>query len=533
MNSKLVNVSLSIGLVAVFVTCYVLLIILFVNASALHLDSLVVVQNWLLTPYVVVNVVTTLLASAALAFAIECVDHALWLNHLNPINGVGLARNPVTVKETSRLAQWTVSALGRLNYIIFGRSYALKFGGLLLLAATIAPGPVLQAGISQKDKTSSQTLITPHSVDVWTPWITLGNSQYRAGSATDLPLYSAALASNQNLELPVTQVCSNNTCSVTTRSAALFAQCTSRTLANTEQRMGRTSCSNTYESQVPLVENYCSTITPSLCANLTCGDPAVYANFLTGPDPSCEQTSGDYLANSTCNTLPGTWATIFAVWVGGTDSLSKKGNPNIVNLVDCSIEYGNVTLSQKGAAPPTIDRSTFEKSQYLLSGYSSNIANVRQYVWHQAVNEATKNTPYDFTLRLGSTGWNAMYLSAAAEGLLGEGASNNAEYVARQIERNFDWATLAAFAREPNASDITRTITTTTRVYVFRPANLAILIVPLLGTLLACWGRLRVGSREEVPGYDPVAIARRGRALMGGDTGYEKYTLLHVADTRI
>lgn len=117
------------------------------------------------------------------------------------------------------------------------------------------------------------------------------------------------------------------------------------------------------------------------------------------------------------------------------------------------------------------------------------------------------------------TGWNDIHQEAVAQGLLGEKAAKSADYVARQIERNFDWATLAAFAKRPEASETTRTIRKVERVYAYDQRMLGVLAVPLVATVLAAWGRLRVGSDEEVPGYDPVAIARR--AVAGGGE-YEK-----------
>jgi hypothetical protein len=106
------------------------------------------------------------------------------------------------------------------------------------------------------------------------------------------------------------------------------------------------------------------------------------------------------------------------------------------------------------------------------------------------------------------TGFNDIYTSPVASGLLGDDASNGAKHVARQIERNFDWATLAAFSKEVNASNVTTTRTTVTRVYVYDRRVLSILLIPVIAMVMSAWGRLRVGSDEVVREYDPVAIAQ-------------------------
>jgi len=515
MASNRINISTSIALVAFLLFCYIILGILFLAPGILHPSVLIFVQDpSRITPFVVVGLLAASLSSATIAFTTRCADHSLWLNHLAPVDG-GAVRQPATVKETRRMAEWTVSSLGRFKYIFAGRSIPLKLSGLLLFATTAAVGPVLLSGISQRNRSQTEWIGSAHSVDVWTPWITTANSRSRGGSANDVPILSAVLASNDNLSLPAAPVCndtkSGDTCSVQTRSAALFATCTPRTLPN-DGKIASTVCTSDDESDQ--VQNYCSTIVPTMCVNLTCGSPSVYANFLTGPDPSCVIPRGQSNSPKECNTIPGTWATILGVWVGGVDI--GIGNQDVINIVDCKLEYGNVTLHQAGGRPPIIDRETFEKSTYLLSDYASPISNVRTFAWREFVFK----TPYYFTLRTVGNGWNDIYDSAVASGLLGADASNSAEHVARQIERNFDWATLAAFAKRPDASDYTTIKTTNTRMYIYDHRVLGILLAPLFATVLAALGRLRVGSDDQVLGYDPIAIAQRGPSLVAGI--YEK-----------
>ncbi|KAK0641867.1 hypothetical protein B0T16DRAFT_394073 [Cercophora newfieldiana] len=498
-RSKYINILFSLALLAVALVCYVLLALLFLDTAVLRLRSLVVVSDpSYITPLVVVGFLAAVLGSATVAFTTRCAEHSLWLR-LDP----GNAKKPLTIGESRHLAQWSVSPLERVKYLIRGQSIPLKISGILLLATTAAVSPVLLSGISQDDLVDTSSVSQAPTVDVWTPWITSGNQVNRGGSANDIPIFAAALASNDNLSVPAAPVClditddlTTNDCSVSTRSAALFATCTPKTLPNTDN-MASTVCSSTPGAQF---RNYCSAIVPNLCVNLTCGAPPVFANFLTGPDPSCVSSGSSSSAPSTCNTIPSTWATIFGVWVGGADR--SIGDRTKINTVDCTLRYGNVTISQSGRSSPTLDRASFEPSAYLLSEYASRISNVRTFVWRENV----FRTPYYFTLRYVGTGFNDIYTSPVAFGLLGDDASHGAEYVARQIERNFDWATLAAFGKGVNASRVTTTRSTTTRV---------------------AWGRLRVGSDEVVKGYDPVAIARMGpvEGLAGRFGAEEKGTV--------
>jgi hypothetical protein len=88
--------------------------------------------------------------------------------------------------------------------------------------------------------------------------------------------------------------------------------------------------------------------------------------------------------------------------------------------------------------------------------------------------------------------------------------TRDAYYVARQIEKNFEMASLFAFSRSPGSSNITIAIETTRSVYVYQKKVLAVLLLPLLATFLGTWGRWKVGNSKQIVGYDPVEIARLG-----------------------
>lgn len=363
-RSRYVNIVFSVGLLGVSLVCYILILTLFLDAAALRLNSLThVLNSSYISPLVAVGLVAAVLGSATVAFATRCAEHTLWLK-LAP----GNVKEPLSVGESRLLAQWSVSPLQRVKYLLRGQSTPLKLSGILLIATTTGVGPVLLSGISQDELVDASSTYKTHAVDVWTPWITRGNSRYRGGSASDIPVFAAALASNDNLTLPVAPVCLDsstgrtNDCRITARSAALFASCTPQTLPNTDG-MAHVGCGPASGAES---RNYCSTIVPDMCVNLTCGSPAVFANFRTGGDPPCWTPNDRTPPPPQCDSIPGTWATIFGVWVSGLEF--GLGDTDTVNLVDCTVQYGNVTLSQNGSSPPILDRASFAVSKELLGG---------------------------------------------------------------------------------------------------------------------------------------------------------------------
>lgn len=504
-RGRLLNILLTVSLALVSLVCYILLIILYVQPGLYHIPSLVYVDgSSSIKPSVAVSLITAILAAATSALITRCVEHSLWLK-LVP----GHAGSPLTVRETRHLAQWTVSPLARLTYAVRGGVRLLKISGVLLLAV-YAVSPVLLAGISQTDLVTVSSTSSPHTADYWAPWINRGNYRSRGGSAGDLVFGMAVQASNGNFAPPVAPVCANDSCSVSTTSSALLAACDARAAPN-PNNMGLPSCGpgpgtgpGNGTAASARVTILCSDIIPSLCVNLTCGAPSVYANFKTSLDYACESGRGSPSKPTACITSPGSWSAIFGAWVGGADF--GVGDKTLVNTVSCLVQYGNVTITQSGANPPQLDRGSFQRSRYLLGNYSSPMAGVRTYTW----GENNASSPYAFTLRVVGTGFNDMYREPFASGLLGDDASNDAGHVARQIERNFDWATMGAFARMPNASDVVTTSRTTARVYVYERLVLLVLLVPLAASVTGTWRRWRVGSDDHVLGYDPVAMAARG-----------------------
>ncbi|KAH6687767.1 hypothetical protein F5X68DRAFT_221971 [Plectosphaerella plurivora] len=484
------NIFVSIGLSFACLACYALLIILYIRPSLYNIPSLVNVgspSSWSLKPAVAVGLITALLVAATSALVSRSVEHSLWLKIVpRPV------QKPLTAGETTRLAMWSVSPLARLTYTISGASWLLKIGGLLLLAITIV-SPVLLAGISQTDHFEVSTATTTRAVESWTPWVDRNNRRNRGGSATDLTFIMAAQASNGGFSPPAAPVCEDDTCSVSATSFAVHATCSGQTQPNTVLA-GIPTCGDVPEED--WVTNYCSDIMPSMCVNLTCGAPATFAQFKTGTDTDCE-------SDASCISNPGSWAVIFGAWVGGVET--NFADKNIINTVSCLVEFGNITITQAGTTSPQVNRSSFRRSKHPLLDYGL-ISNVRTFIW----TESPMRTPYYFSLHVVGTGWNNLFEMPLGHGLLGDDGSNSADVVARRIEDNFDWATLGAFSRQPNASNIVMTTREATRVYVYNRLVLLILLVPLLATLLGTWGRWTVGSDDDVLGYDPVAIATRG-----------------------
>ncbi|KAF4415331.1 hypothetical protein FACUT_13484 [Fusarium acutatum] len=153
-------------------------------------------------------------------------------------------------------------------------------------------------------------------------------------------------------------------------------------------------------------------------------------------------------------------------------------------MVNCLLSYGTVRVQQIGKDSPVLHRSEFER---VLD--SSAVPLRRIYT------DSYKRSPYTFAASSGTgDGADSLYNSA----------------VATRIEDIFDMATLLAFSWALNASDLSITTREPFTQYVYDERVSAILLVPLLATILGIWGRWKVEGTEQVIGYDPVAIAECG-----------------------
>lgn len=500
------NILTNIAWAIVCLICYALLVILFLRPAWLQLDSLVFVRDSQLSPTVAIGLITVLLSGSTATLVTRAAEHSLWLK-LVPQE----SNHRLTVSETRRQAQWSVSAWERLKYFFTGDSWLLKFGGMFLFA-TAAVNPVLLAGITPTQDASNSTETTLRSGEMFAGFLDPGNSAYNGGQWKDVPMSIAALASMSNLSAPGSALCGDDGCSISATMASIQAECVPYTMGNPE-RIG--TISNSILQPYP----FCSTLRPDLCLNLVTSNPNTYANFTSAP-PTESCLNGRPADDSWDVICPGEWATIFGVWTNTVDGSADQEYP--VHAVDCRLRYGNVSVLESSTSAPEIIPDSFVQSQWALRGSSA-------FQWHRLYTEdypiqisnEPGNTPYSFVGVSVATGSNSIYSSPVGSLLLNYGGPEgyDASTVAEMIRKNFEMSTLFAFSRDPASADVTVTATTVVQMWRYDSVMLSILAVPLLATLLVVLGKWRVGSAEDVVGYDPVEIARRGPLLREGVDG--------------
>lgn len=485
LDTKAFSVFVSVALLCASIVCYALLVILYLSPQIYHLDSLIHPNaNHLgaIKPTVAVGLIAALLSASTSGLVTRSVEHSLW-RKLAPRN----VRTKLTVGESHRLAQWCISPLSRLTYVLEGCSWRLRFSGLFLLAMSIV-GPVLLTGISQHISTDTSTSISDATQDQFAGFMDKSNMAYNGGNFRDNLHEIAALASMSNLTTPSAPLCppSDDRCVITAKAASIYATCTPSILDNPDKigiAYGATSNGT-----------LCSSYNDNLCVTLTSSSSATIANFTTGWTATCLAN----LSDPSCN---GWWSVVFGAW---TPIIGSDGSyvPQI-NTVDCLLLMGNATITQVGAAPPTLDRGSFARADYTLFG-----------AWRRIYTSDAYASPYTFAAQVGGAAFNSLYQFPVGLFLLNylniNDTASNAPAVARRLERNFDAAALMAFVRAPTASRIAIESSDRTQVWAYDKAVLAILLVPLLATVMALWGRWRVEGREVCVGYDPVEIAARG-----------------------
>lgn len=476
--------------------------VIFLSSHSLHIRSLVIVVPGEVKPAVVIALLAALLAASTAALVTRCVEQSLWLK-LAP----GFSNRKLTVGESHRLAQWSVSPLARLSYLLRGHSWMLRISGIFLVSTAVV-SPILISGISQRDTTLITETSQSQNQTAFSGFLDTANILYNGGNFKDVPMMIAAVASMSNLSAPAAPICSEQSCSVTAQVASIRADCNFTETENPNDVGGTSDTSVTSFT-------FCSTLNPKICRALVSANPATYANFTTGPsgDIGCDPFS----LSEICP--PGSWGTIFGVWVN--DGATSPG-PGPIKTVDCALTYGNVTVQQVGNGTPNLDRNSFVKSVYTWTDYQAG-------QWERIYTEATGDNgdsgatqaPYCFSGGVVPTGANTLFSDPVGWPLLGDNAGDLADMVARRIERNFDVGTLFAFARAPHASNLEFSETSTTPVWVYDSKVLLVLIVPIVASLLGVWGRWRVTNKEVNVGYNPVEIARRGPVLMmaGDKTG--------------
>jgi hypothetical protein len=476
--SRALNITVSILLYIIVLICYTLILILFLSPRSLLIPSLIYPDSKGVKPTAIVALIAAVFVGATSALITRSVEQSLWLK-LAPRH----VKKQLTVGESRRLAQWSVSPLARVTYLLNGRSPFLKISGIMLLATAIV-SPVLLSGISQVELTIPQISVQSHQGSTWDGWLDVANSAYNGGNFADIPGVVAAFATLSNLSAPASSICSRPSCSVNAVAAAIQADCTSSYQQVFEQL--RTTIAN---------KTYYSKTNPEVSATITGGSPYIYASFSGGFPAGCQSVG------TVCT--PGEWSVIFGAFVNATDTVS---GPWYVNIVDCLLTFGTVRISQDGGNTPSIIAYSYEQSE--LPGHidSAIVALHRIYTEYNG-----SASPFYFSAGSGTgDGADSLFRTPIATLLLGPKANSSAYEVARRIESIFHMATLLAFSRSPFSSDLTITTDTAIPLYDYNQRVLAILLLPLLAVVIGTWGRWRVGGKEHFVGYDPVEIARRG-----------------------
>lgn len=487
--SVLIQVLLLVGSIG----SYILLLILFIKPSAYKLDSLIYPDDatGFINPQVAVGLITALLTPSTSALITRSVKHSLW-RKLSPLP----IQRKLTIGEAHRLAEWSVSPSTRFLYLFSGSSWLLKIAGLLLLGVAIV-NSVLLSGISQSRNVITSSAVQAAQGSQWDGRIDLANVRYNGGMMSDVRGLGAYLTSLNNLTAPIAPVCPatfQGNCTVSTFASALRADCTPSRFPNPDL-IGSYSQKQTYRQ-------YCSTRNPVVCVSLAAGSPSINANF-TGGVPACR-------SGLTTENCPGEFVTIFGAYMMNPYNSSSLYSHDL-NTVDCSITFGNVAIRQNGTAPPTLERSSFVKSKDNLPGQLSTMRRI--YTEDNAA-----SSPYTFTGSSTPDSSNNLFKSALGTLLLSTTSQVDASIVASRIESAFDMSTLFAFSRSPTSSTLNFAFESANKArYTYDKKVLFILLIPLLATLLGCWGRGWVGGIEVI-GYDVVGIA-----TMGPVGGLEKY----------
>lgn len=509
LRGKASQLLLSLALGVICVACYVLLVLLFAKADIYGIQSFTNPDLTSFKPTVAVSLLAAALSAATVTLVTRCVEQSLWLS-LRKESDAGCPRDALTVGESRRLAQWSTSTLERLLYLFGGwsgdrndrRSWLLRVAGPLLVASAVV-GPVLLVGISVSDLRSTTVEDVPRQADQWLSHLDVGNSRYRGGQSYDNPTFVAALAAMRNLSAPIAPLCKANdarsACFVSARAVSIRASCTGRSSNNPDKIGALSGLSNRNESS-----RFCAgeDTATELCVELVSSSPATYAAFASGL-PAC---SSKNISDCSVQGMDGKWARIYGAFVNGVDVSTDSDHR--LHEVECDLTYGNITINQNGTSPPTLDRSSFEpcdaKEAYNYGGSNYSITQLNR------IYTELGNSPYDWELKTTGTGSNTVYQTPLAFLLLGLDANYDADTVARQIEANFEMATLHAFAKASNSSDLVFTRSKLHSVYVYDRIVLAILLVPLLATFLGTWMRWRTAGEDVMIGYDPIQIARLG-----------------------
>ncbi len=301
---------------------------------------------------------------------------------------------------------------------------------------------------------------------------------------------------------PPGQICiGDSRCSVRARPFSLSARCSTKELDSDLLRL-----------DMPGEHRICSEINPDICVLFNNPDPHTYLNFTTGSPAQCEQES-----DGSC---PGAFCTIFGALF--RPEVAFSSTPATLSTVDCQVEFGTAEVVQNGSSTPAYVAGSFDRSTTLVKDEPDMVN------WNRIYTKYGRS-PYSFDAAYIGRRNDTLYKSSVAYTLLGKVQPQDyGSYVASHFEQSFEMATLMAWAGSPVVADRTYTYTDILPIYSYDRRVLLILLVPLTAMILNLSGRWRVGSSEEVFGYDPIEIAKWGPV-----TGLEQLTWeeRHKADS--
>ncbi|OAL42792.1 hypothetical protein IQ07DRAFT_668749 [Pyrenochaeta sp. DS3sAY3a] len=500
-HSRAVNIAAFVLTLLVSLVCYILIILLFVSPSTLHLQSLLRPGAKGIKPTTAITLLAAVLAAATASLINRAVEQSLWLK-LAPRN----VRNMLTVGESRRLAQWSVSPLAKVFYVFNGDRWLLKPVGIMVVALAVV-GPVLVSGISQALSTNTSTENLDHTSDPWTGWIDVANEAYNGGNFRDVPGITAGFAYLSNLSAPASSICTDPDCTVTAVTASIRASCQTRSSSHAQM----------FNANLPqwINETHFSSLDPNASVVLSSGSPYIYTNFTSWSAPGCETGTLD----PSCG--PGTFAIIFGAFVNNTDNLN---GPCYLNTIDCLLTFGTVSVTQNGGNTPTLDSSSFAQNASSVGIPSTIVSLHRIYI-----EDPYYTSQYAFSGGTGTgDGSDSLFNYPLASLLLGPKADSSGEQVADRIEKIFEMTTLMAFAKAPRAADLAITTTSSTPVYVYKRAVLAVLLLPFVAAVLGMWGRCKIRGKDVCVGYDPVEIATWGPVNGLSGVGGEKVEEKHI-----
>lgn len=155
-NSFSLNFATNALLLILCLASYVFLLMLYLS-KGLWTRSFIYVNEGAIPPTTAIPLCGVLLTGATSSLLTRCAEHSLWY-HILSKKPISLAGKRVSPDETHRQAQWTVSPMARLAYVVRGESTTLRLGGLLVFGTAVL-NPVLLYGVSPNVTSETTTVV--------------------------------------------------------------------------------------------------------------------------------------------------------------------------------------------------------------------------------------------------------------------------------------------------------------------------------------------------------------------------------------